>query len=85
MGITGYVELISADLSSQAIRSFVDLHNICRLYSELGPGSRVSLAKFAADHFEATGQRLRLAIDASIWSFQVKAGKGMFSNWFSLL
>ncbi|KAH0614474.1 uncharacterized protein H6S33_000110 [Morchella sextelata] len=49
---------------------------ITGLYSELGPGERISLAKVASDHFEATGRRLRLAVDASIWSFQVQSGKG---------
>ncbi|PWW80328.1 PIN domain-like protein, partial [Tuber magnatum] len=46
------------------------------LYQELGPGSRVSLAKLSADHYISTGRRLRLAVDASIWAFQVQAGKG---------
>ncbi|KAA8900439.1 hypothetical protein FN846DRAFT_988954 [Sphaerosporella brunnea] len=46
------------------------------LYAELGPGERVSLAKYAAEHYTRTGRRLRLAVDASIWSFQVQSGKG---------
>ena len=49
----------------------------CRLYQELGPGPRVSLAKLSADHYISTGRRLRLAVDASIWAFQVQAGKGI--------
>ncbi|KAG0643991.1 flap structure-specific endonuclease [Tuber brumale] len=49
---------------------------IVGLYQELGPGSRVSLAKLSADHYICTGRRLRLAVDASIWAFQVQAGKG---------
>ncbi|KAI5858670.1 hypothetical protein BZA05DRAFT_10514 [Tricharina praecox] len=46
------------------------------LFAELGPGERVSLAKYAADHHTRIGRRLRIAVDASIWSFQVQSGKG---------
>jgi len=58
-----------------------------RLYQELGPGPRVSLAKLSADHYISTGRRLRLAVDASIWAFQVQAGKGIphfFPSFFHL-
>ncbi|KAG0124282.1 hypothetical protein HOY82DRAFT_634427 [Tuber indicum] len=60
---------------------------IVGLYQELGPGSRVSLAKLSADHYICTGRRLRLAVDASIWAFQVQAGKGIpnfFPSFFHL-
>ncbi|KAI5802850.1 hypothetical protein FPQ18DRAFT_398760 [Pyronema domesticum] len=46
------------------------------LYAELGAGERISLAKYAAEHHARTGRRLRIAVDASIWAFQVQAGKG---------
>lgn len=46
------------------------------IYAELGPGRRVALAKLAADHLENTGRPLRLAIDISIWQFQIQAARG---------
>jgi hypothetical protein len=75
MGITGYA--IAILMHHPKEKSHTDTQNN-RLYSELGPGERISLAKVASDHFEATGRRLRLAVDASIWSFQVQSGKGTF-------
>ncbi|KAL8945759.1 MAG: hypothetical protein Q9222_007745 [Ikaeria aurantiellina] len=46
------------------------------IYKELGPGQRVALSKIAVEHFEHNGRPLRIAVDASIWSFQNQAGKG---------
>lgn len=46
------------------------------IYAELGPGERIALAKLAADHLENTGRPLRIAIDISIWQFQVQAARG---------
>ncbi|KAI5359390.1 putative XPG/Rad2 endonuclease, XPG-I domain, PIN-like domain superfamily, yen1, H3TH [Septoria linicola] len=46
------------------------------LFKELGPGERVSVAKLAAHHFTTTGRPLRLAVDISIWLFQILASKG---------
>ncbi|OAX80661.1 hypothetical protein ACJ72_04995 [Emergomyces africanus] len=42
----------------------------------LGPGERISLAKLAVDHLQRTSRPIRVAIDISIWLFQVQAGKG---------
>ena len=53
-----------------------------RLFAELGPGERISLAKLAEDHFISTGRPLRIAIDVSIWSFQIQAAQGKY---FSIL
>lgn len=47
-----------------------------RIYKEIGPGKRIALAKLALDKFEETGRPLRIAIDTSIWLFQVQASKG---------
>ena len=47
----------------------------CRLYAELGPGERISLAKYASEHHSRTRRRLRIAVDASIWPIQVQSGK----------
>ena len=46
------------------------------IYGEIGPGERVALAKLAASTLEKTGRPFRVAIDISIWQFQVQAGKG---------
>ncbi|KAL2174370.1 uncharacterized protein P884DRAFT_230295 [Thermothelomyces heterothallicus CBS 202.75] len=46
------------------------------IYKEIGPGDRISLCKLAIDTLEQTGRPLRLAIDFSIWQFQVQASRG---------
>ncbi|KAK4695729.1 hypothetical protein P7C71_g2069, partial [Lecanoromycetidae sp. Uapishka_2] len=46
------------------------------IYKELGPGERIALAKIAVEHIEKTGKPLRLAIDISIWQFQIQSGQG---------
>ncbi|KAH8906559.1 hypothetical protein BR93DRAFT_968151 [Coniochaeta sp. PMI_546] len=46
------------------------------IYKEIGEGQRRSLSKIAVEHLEKTGRPLRLAIDISIWQFQVQAAKG---------
>lgn len=46
------------------------------MYGEIGPGQRIAVSKLAVEHFEKTGRPLRLAIDVSIWQFQVQAGQG---------
>lgn len=46
------------------------------IYKEIGPGDRVALSKYALDKFIEKGRPLRLAIDISIWLFQIKASKG---------
>lgn len=46
------------------------------IYQEIGPGERVALSKLAVEKFEETDRPLRIAIDVSIWLFQIQAGKG---------
>ncbi|KAI1381104.1 hypothetical protein F4677DRAFT_402129 [Hypoxylon crocopeplum] len=46
------------------------------IYKEIGDGRRISLAKLAVEKLEASGRPLRLAIDISIWQFQVQAARG---------
>ncbi|KAL7273938.1 hypothetical protein RUND412_003185 [Rhizina undulata] len=46
------------------------------LFTELGSGDRHSLVSIALKHHQVHKRRLRLAIDASIWSFQAQSGKG---------
>jgi hypothetical protein len=56
----------------------IDVHtNARRIYKEIGPGKRVALSKLALEKFEETGRPLRIAIDTSIWLFQIQASKGM--------
>ncbi|KAJ4381880.1 hypothetical protein N0V86_003248 [Didymella sp. IMI 355093] len=47
-----------------------------RIYKEIGPGRRVALSKLAVEKYEETGRPLRIAIDTSIWLFQIQASKG---------
>lgn len=47
-----------------------------RIYKEIGPGKRISATKLAVDKLEQTGRPFRLAIDISIWQFQVQAARG---------
>ncbi|KAL2265158.1 hypothetical protein VTJ83DRAFT_6258 [Remersonia thermophila] len=46
------------------------------IYKEIGPGDRIALCKLAIDTLERTGRPLRIAIDFSIWQFQVQAARG---------
>ncbi|MCJ1300885.1 hypothetical protein MMC08_003684 [Hypocenomyce scalaris] len=46
------------------------------IYGEIGPGQRIALSRLAVEKFEQTGRPLRIAIDISIWQFQVQSGKG---------
>ncbi|EMD00744.1 hypothetical protein BAUCODRAFT_29098 [Baudoinia panamericana UAMH 10762] len=49
------------------------IHGLLR---ELGPPPRISLAKLSADHYATHSRPLILAIDISIWLFQIQSGKG---------
>ncbi|KAK1761246.1 hypothetical protein QBC47DRAFT_409270 [Echria macrotheca] len=49
------------------------------IYKEIGQGKRISLCKLATEHLERTKQPLRLAIDISIWQFQVQAAQGGYN------
>jgi Holliday junction resolvase YEN1 len=46
------------------------------IYAEIGPGDRIALSKLAVETYEKKGRPLRLAIDISIWLFQIQSGKG---------
>jgi Holliday junction resolvase YEN1 len=46
------------------------------IYGEIGAGERVALSKLAIEKFEQTGRPLRIAVDISIWQFQIQAGQG---------
>ncbi|RDW86870.1 crossover junction endodeoxyribonuclease [Aspergillus mulundensis] len=46
------------------------------LINALGPGERISLSKLAISHLERTSRPIRIAVDISIWLFQVQAGRG---------
>jgi hypothetical protein len=47
-----------------------------RIYGEIGAGERIALSRLAIEKFEKTGRPLRIAIDISIWQFQIQAGQG---------
>lgn len=47
-----------------------------RIYGEIGPGERVALSKISIEKYEKTGIPLRIAIDISIWNFQIQSGQG---------
>ncbi|KAK6006846.1 hypothetical protein QM012_005854 [Aureobasidium pullulans] len=46
------------------------------IYKEIGPGQRIAVSKLAADHYIQHSRPFRLAIDISIWLFQIQSGKG---------
>ena len=46
------------------------------IYKEIGTGKRVALAKLAVQTLEKKGRPFRIAVDISIWQFQVQSGKG---------
>lgn len=46
------------------------------IYKEIGNGEEIALAKLAVKHLEDTGRPFRIAIDISIWQFQIQSGKG---------
>ena len=50
------------------------------IYQEIGPSKRVSLVKLAIEKYEATGRPLQIAVDTSIWSFQVQVARGRTPN-----
>lgn len=47
-----------------------------RIYSQIGVGERIALSKLAVNHHERNNRPLRVAIDISIWNFQVQSGRG---------
>lgn len=46
------------------------------MINAIGPGERISLSKLAITHLEHTSNPIRVAVDISIWLFQVQAGRG---------
>ncbi|KAI5271399.1 hypothetical protein E4T47_05290 [Aureobasidium subglaciale] len=46
------------------------------IYKEIGPGERIAVSKLAAEHYIKHSRPFRLAIDISIWLFQIQSGKG---------
>lgn len=47
-----------------------------RIYGQIGPGKRIAFSKLAVEHYEKNDRPFRLAIDVSIWHFQIQSGKG---------
>jgi Holliday junction resolvase YEN1 len=50
--------------------------NSNRLINALGAGERIALSKLAVSHLEREQRPIRVAVDISIWLFQVQAGRG---------
>ncbi|KAK8188154.1 PIN domain-like protein, partial [Phyllosticta capitalensis] len=46
------------------------------IYKEIGAGTRIALAKLAAQKFVQSGRPLRIAIDTAIWLVQIQSAKG---------
>ncbi|KAI9934304.1 hypothetical protein ASPWEDRAFT_26017 [Aspergillus wentii DTO 134E9] len=46
------------------------------LLNAIGSGERISLSRLAVTHLERTARPIRIAVDISIWLFQVQAGRG---------
>ena len=46
------------------------------IYHEIGAGRRTALAKLAVEHLENKGRAFRIAVDISIWQFQIQAAQG---------
>ncbi len=68
MGINGQVW--------KCIAHLLDTNILGRIYHEIGPGERIALSKLAVETYEQKGRPLRLAIDISIWLFQIQASEG---------
>jgi hypothetical protein len=74
-------ELRWASTGEQFLSVYLRTHaNLCSIYKEIGPGERIAFAKLAIDKFEETGRPFRIAIDVSIWLFQIQASKGNSST-----
>ena len=58
---------------SDAVGLEMGIHGI---YKEIGAGTRCALSRLAVEKFEQCGRPLRIAIDTSIWLFQIQSGKG---------
>ena len=71
MGIPGYVALNLQISRLDANTKFAN-----SIYKQIGPGERTALAQIAVQHLERTGRPLRIAIDISIWQFQIQSGQG---------
>jgi Holliday junction resolvase YEN1 len=46
------------------------------IYGQIGPGKRIAFSKLAVEYFEKFKRPFKLAIDVSIWHFQIQSGKG---------
>lgn len=57
---------------SVALTALIDFS----IYREIGPGQRIALSKLAIDFYERHDRPIKIAIDISIWHFQIQSGKG---------
>ena len=69
MGIKGYLlNINSVSCKNQLM--------VSSIYGEIGPGERIALSKLAIEKYEGCDRPFRVAIDISIWQFQIQAGQG---------
>lgn len=57
-------------------RDDTDSTLVLRIYSQIGVGERIALSKLAVNYHERNNRPLRIAIDISIWNFQIQSGRG---------
>jgi len=69
----GYAKLRDAVPQTLIVYLIMGIHGLLR---ELGAGERISLAKLSAQHYTSHSRPLRLAIDISVWLFQIQSGRG---------
>lgn len=62
------------------IVQYTEANAVVSIYREIGPGQRIALSKLAVETYEKKGRPLRLAIDVSIWLFQIQSGQGRQSD-----
>lgn len=58
------------------MKSFCSSLTGISIYNQIGPGERIALSKLAVENYERKNRPLRIAIDISIWHFQIQSGRG---------
>ena len=71
MGIPGYVQGHSNTDSAFSAANYVN-----RLGKAIGNPDRIALSRLAIRHLEIAQRPIRIAVDISIWLFQLQAGRG---------
>jgi Holliday junction resolvase YEN1 len=73
----GYTRVsVTCRFSRHTLQCTCSLYVLLSLYQQLGSGKREALATLSLRARQKKGRPLRLAIDISIWLFQVESGQG---------